>query len=217
MIDRNEIDEKAREFEIKTTDVQRDYVFGWILFAIYNNPYLSKLLILKGGNCFRKAYFPSTRFSSDLDFSTQEAIDLSRFEQELDNCCRTAQEASGIRFVAERNSFKEYQRAQLGKNTDRKIYKGKVFFVDFYGNNSSIEISIRMDVTEFDKIHLPTNAAPLIHPYTDADNCAVELNCVSLEENIASKLKCLLQRRHSHDLYDLVYAAFFNSDIELVS
>ena len=38
---------------------------------------------------------------------------------------------------------------------------------------------------------------------------------MAIEESIASKLKCLLQRRHSHDLYDLVYAAFFNNEIEL--
>jgi len=215
MIDRNEIDSKASEFEINTSDVQRDYVFGWLLFAIYNNKYLSDLLILKGGNCFRKAYFPNTRFSSDLDFSTQQALDLDRLEREIEICCRVAQDVSGIQFVTERNSFKESKRANLGKNVDRKIYKGKVFFEDFYGKKSTLEISVRMDVTEFDKIYMPISEVPIIHPYSDGDKCQVALRCVAIEEGIASKLKCLLQRRHSHDLYDLVYAAFFNEEIDL--
>lgn len=215
MIDREEIDQKADEFEINSSNVQRDYVFGWLLFAIYNNDYLKNLLILKGGNCFRKAYFPNTRFSSDLDFSTEQAIDLDKLATEIENCCSVAQAVSGIDFVTERNSFQEAKRANLGKNTDRKIYKGKVFFKDFYGQKNALEISIRMDVTEFDRLYLPVSSVPLIHPYSDASQCVVDLKCVAIEEGMASKLKCLLQRRHSHDLYDLVYAAFFDDRIEL--
>jgi predicted nucleotidyltransferase component of viral defense system len=215
MIDRDEIDSKAQEFEIHTTNVQRDYAFGWLLFAIYNNAYLSNLLILKGGNCFRKAYFPNTRFSPDLDFSTQQALDLDRFVAEIEACCRVAHVVSGINFIPERTSFEEAKRANLGKNTDRKIYKGKVFFEDFYGVKSTIEISVRMDITEFDRLYAPVTETPIIHPYSDAEKCQVLLRCVSVEESIASKLKCLLQRRHSHDLYDLIYAAFFNDAIDL--
>lgn len=105
MIERDEIDAKASEFEIHTSNVQRDYVFGWLLFAIYNNAYLSNLLILKGGNCFRKAYFPNTRFSSDLDFSTQQSLDVDQVATEIAACCDVAGELSGIRFVVERDKF----------------------------------------------------------------------------------------------------------------
>lgn len=47
--------------------MQRDYVFGRLLTAIY-------ILVLKGGNGFRKAYFPNMRFSADLDFGTESAV-----------------------------------------------------------------------------------------------------------------------------------------------
>ena len=171
MIEKDEIDAKASEFEIHTSNVQRDYVFGWLLFAIYNNAYLADLLILKDGNCFRKAYFPNTRFSSDLDFSIQSALDIDRVIDEIAACCEVAGEHSGVRFVAERSSFKEAACANMGKNTDRKTYKGKVFFEDFYGAKSSIEISVRMDVTEFDRLYMPVSEVPIIHPYSDADRC----------------------------------------------
>lgn len=71
MIGKDEIQEKGREFGIHVADVQRDYVFGWILSALYSHTALRDVLILKGGNCFRKAYFPNARFSNDLDFSTE--------------------------------------------------------------------------------------------------------------------------------------------------
>ena len=63
MIEKAEIKAKAEEFGIHESNVQRDYVFGWLLAGIYLASELRNLLILKGGNCFRKAYFPLTRFS----------------------------------------------------------------------------------------------------------------------------------------------------------
>jgi hypothetical protein len=53
----------------------------------------------------------------------------------------------------------------------------------------------------------------LIHPYSDLPDCAADIRVVALEEALADKLKCLLQRRSSFDLFDLVYSIFVNNDI----
>jgi predicted nucleotidyltransferase component of viral defense system len=74
VISKDEIEAKSEEFGIHVSNVERDYVFGWLLVGIYSGP-LGERLVLKGGNCFRKAYFPHTRFSNDLDFSVSTAID----------------------------------------------------------------------------------------------------------------------------------------------
>lgn len=58
LITRDEIEQKSSEFGIHVANVQRDYVFGWFLVAIYAATALKDVLILKGGNCFRKVYFP---------------------------------------------------------------------------------------------------------------------------------------------------------------
>ncbi len=64
MIGRSEIESKAQEFRVPIANVERDYVFGWLLTGIYLRAgYLHNLLVLKGGNGMRKAYFPYTRFS----------------------------------------------------------------------------------------------------------------------------------------------------------
>ncbi|MDX0568328.1 hypothetical protein GOD83_31255 [Sinorhizobium medicae] len=76
MIERDEIEAKAKEFDIHHANVERDYVFGWLLKSIFENEYLRTRLIFKGGNCLRKAYYPQTRFSSDLDFSTTSSVDV---------------------------------------------------------------------------------------------------------------------------------------------
>ena len=51
MITKSEIEAKAEEFGIHISNVERDYVFGWLLCAIYSASPLGKTLILKGGNC----------------------------------------------------------------------------------------------------------------------------------------------------------------------
>lgn len=35
MIDRSEIDQKSVELGVHSSDVQRDYVFGWLLSGMY--------------------------------------------------------------------------------------------------------------------------------------------------------------------------------------
>lgn len=56
------------------------------------------------------------------------------------------------------------------------------------------------DVTEFDRLHLPVQTRRLIHPYSDAADCNAEVRVVKLEEALADKLSCLIQRRYSFDL-----------------
>jgi hypothetical protein len=63
-----------------------------------------------------------------------------------------------------------------------------------------------MDITRFDKVLLPIQKVNLIHPYSDAGDVMCVIRCMKLEEIIATKLKCLLQRQHAPDLFDYVYS-----------
>lgn len=55
----------------------------------------------------------------------------------------------------------------------------------------------------------------LIHPYSDGSDCKATIKCVKLEELLATKLKCLLQRRRVYDLYDYIYSIFINKEIDV--
>ncbi|MFC1930147.1 nucleotidyl transferase AbiEii/AbiGii toxin family protein [Chloroflexota bacterium] len=65
------------------------------------------------------------------------------------------------------------------------------------------------------KIYLPIQNRFLIHPYSDENECKATIRCVQLEELLSTKLKCLLQRRRSYDLYDYIYSIFVNKDIDV--
>ena len=209
MIDRSEIEAKANEFAIHTSNVQRDYVFGWLLFGMYSGSPLGRALLLKGGNCFRKAYFPNTRFSRDLDFATQSAINQNSLREEFNRVCQLVQDQSGVLFDIDRNKVE----LQHGIDSQRSVYEVKLYFKDFYGNPEKFTISVSLDVTEFERIYLPPQKRFLIHPYSDSPACTAEIRCLKLEEMLAEKLKCLLQRREVSDLYDLGYSIFLNRDL----
>ena len=95
MITKDEIEAKAEEFGLHAANIERDYVFGWLLAGIYSTSSLKGALILKGGNCFRKAYFPHTRFSNDLDFSSTTVIQEANLTSELNSVCDFVQEQTG--------------------------------------------------------------------------------------------------------------------------
>lgn len=211
MIDQKEIKEKAVEFDIHHPNVERDYVFGWLLKSIYESDYLRPRLVFKGGNCLRKAFYRDTRFSADLDFSVNDGIDVEPMGEHINRACREAQAACGVEFLTERNTFA----AGRVVDSQRRSYKGRVYFTDFFGNQDNLTISVKLDVTDFDRLYLPVTKRQLIHPYSDAIACGAELNCMALEEVVANKLKCLIQRRHSHDLFDLVYSTFIDRSIQL--
>ena len=80
MISDKEIEAKAAEFQLRPLEVQKDYVYGWLLNGLFHRPALAAQLVLKGGNALRKGYLPDTRFSKDLDFSARQGIPLQALE-----------------------------------------------------------------------------------------------------------------------------------------
>jgi len=55
VIDRDEIEATSKLLGVHTSDVQRDYLYGWLLAGLYGgNPLVRDRLVLKGGNAFRK-------------------------------------------------------------------------------------------------------------------------------------------------------------------
>jgi predicted nucleotidyltransferase component of viral defense system len=211
MIERREIDQVGEDLGVNTSDVQRDYIFSWLLRGIFAESELGKILVLKGGNCLRKGYFPNGRFSGDLDFSCPRDVPTDRFTAELNRICQFVHHTAGVEFDTSRT----FSRPKRGADDDLQIVEARVYFRDFYGEESSIIISVRMDVTEWDRLYLPVQTRRLIHAYSDQQSCQAYIRCVKLEEQLASKMKCLLQRRHVADLFDLVYSSVIHPEIAL--
>lgn len=211
VISREEIDAKSAELGVGPSHVQRDYVFGWLLAGLYGESRLGDHLVLKGGNALRKGYFGNTRFSEDLDFAFPGRIDPQDFLDALNDIGRMAQARTGVQFHLDRTE----QLSRESINREQTVYTYRLFFTDFYGKSSNVPVSLHLDVTEFTRLQLPPRSRALIHPYSDHEACAAHVSVISLEEALADKLKCLLQRRSIHDLFDLAYSTFVNGEIQV--
>jgi predicted nucleotidyltransferase component of viral defense system len=206
MINKSEIETKAREFEIHTSNVQRDYVFGWLLFGLFTVSDLKDRIFLKGGNALRKGYLEQTRFSDDLDFGTPGDISPDVLMAEFQKVCLFIETNAGVTFRPDENRIKEKFSATEAPLDDLKVYEIRLYFCDFYGNSDHIRIKVSIDFTRYDKVLLPIQKTRLIHLYSDASAVQCEIRCMKLEEIIATKLKCILQRQHAPDLFDYVHS-----------
>ena len=209
MITQDEINDAAKKLDLHIANLERDYVFGWIISGLFQESSLASSLVLKGGNALRKAYFPLTRFSDDLDFSTAGGLDATVLLDELNRVCRFAEARTGVAFALDRNTIADVQQIDREKH----VYKARLYFKDFADLGDHITIKIRVDVTEYDRLHLPVQTRQLVHQYSDAADCAVPIQVIKLEEALADKLKCLLQRRYCFDLFDTVYAIFVANEL----
>jgi predicted nucleotidyltransferase component of viral defense system len=203
MISDAEIETKASEFRLRPLDVQKDYVYGWLLNGLFQRPALANQLVLKGGNALRKAYLVDTRFSKDLDFSARQALTQPVLERELREVCNFVSGQTGVAFV-DRMSIREKDFAI----PDIEALEVRLYFKSFYGEEN-LSLRTQLDITQFDRIYLPVQSRRLIHPYSDGDACGAMIMCHKLEEILASKLATLLHRRNPVDLFDLLYAIVF--------
>jgi predicted nucleotidyltransferase component of viral defense system len=208
VIAKEEIDGVAQDLQVNPADVERDYVFGWLLSKIYGGSPLGSRLVLKGGNALRKGYFPNTRYSGDLDFTTEGGFQPDELKRMLLDVCDAASKDSGVHFENDRAVVDEKSRVQK----DLQVLEARLYFHDFYGKPGNVIIKTQMDVTEYERLILPSATRPLIHLYSDRASCTADLRCVALEELLASKLKCLLQRRHVADLFDYAHWLAFGPE-----
>jgi len=211
VITRDELDAQVKAMQISRANVERDYVFGWLIGGLYAEDVMRGALTLKGGNALRKGYLPASRFSDDLDFSCASELDGDRLLGAFNDSCRYAQTRSGVNFDISRNRVVDHHEVERGKN----VYKLALYFKDFAGDARPVDIKVRVDVTEFDRLHLPIQSRNLIHQYSDSSEASVPIQVVALEEALADKLRCLLQRRYAYDLFDLVYAAFLSGELAI--
>jgi len=186
MIRSQEIKEKAREYGVPTSTIERDYAQNWLLKYLYHPD-----IILKGGTGIRKVYHENYRFSDDLDFSLAHPIKDKDLFTHINRAADKAKEEIGINFQIS---------SKLSKTETG--FRGKIYF-NIIQNVTGIPQSIKIDITNYDNeiILLPIGKKKIFHSYSDELNA--EIQAYSLEEIFAEKIRALIQRTRVRDLYDV--------------
>jgi predicted nucleotidyltransferase component of viral defense system len=201
MINKQDILDRAAEWQLRPEVVEKDYVLGWLLAAISSHSELQALWIFKGGTCIKKTYFETYRFSEDLDFTLVREAPYSEAAilEQLQAVARSAAEMSGLELPTDLiRVLPRHNKAGQDTFQGRLYYRGPLQRTQNYA-------SIIFDITNDETVVAEPVARTVFHPYSDGLPANVAVQCYSLEELLAEKTRALYQRTRPRDLYDVVY------------
>ncbi len=129
LIGRREILDVATPTSLQPQVVEKDYVLGWLLAGLYNQPELADDWIFKGGTCLKKCFFETYRLSEDLDFTLRNPAHLDRdfLAASLARIARWVYEETGLELPADRQDFDLYRNPRGNLSCRVKIpYRGPI-------------------------------------------------------------------------------------------
>ncbi len=182
MIGKQELLERAGEWNLRPEVVEKDYVLGWLLAAASQHAVVRDYWILKGGTCVKKCFFETYRFSEDLDYSLLPAApyDAASIASTLRELAESTSNLSGIRFSADQFTIKE-----------RKDKFGRVTFEGRVGYQGPLAVPnwprILFDITQHEPVLVPTASRGVLHPYSDRLPETTGVRTYAFEELLAEK------------------------------
>jgi len=199
MISKQDILDRATEWQLRPDVVEKDYVLGWLLAGISSTSMRSHW-IFKGGTCIKKCYFETYRFSEDLDFSLlpEGAYSAAALVGCLQELATVVRDLSGLTFLPEVVEVKQRQNKQ-----------GQITFEGKLGYRGPLEYpgspKIRFDFTQHEPVIEPPASRKVLHPYPDELSNNASVQAYSFHELLAEKIRALVERSRPRDLYDVVH------------
>lgn len=196
MITRVELQERANKAGLAEQVVEKDYVIGWLLWAIGSEPDLSDSWVFKGGTCLKKCYIETYRFSEDLDFTVipSGSLDANRMKDALDHAVSRATDESGIDFRP--------GATRMDVGADGSSAEGRVYYV---GPRNGPMARVKIDLRSDEHVARPSVLRPITHPYSDSLPSPAQVRCYGFEELFAEKIRAMGERSRPRDLYDIIY------------
>lgn len=206
MILQKEIAAKAEQAGVAKTVMDKDWVLGHFVAAIFSEPDIKKQMLFKGGTCLRKCWFPRYRLSEDLDFTTRSE-DFELTEHHLKKICEKLDVHAGIKTHIVSLKSIVFQ--------DKKV--GYEAIVKYWGADHPRNIvpapperwqtKIKVEVICYEQLVFESAEKELFHPYSDSVLSVGAVPCYRIEEVLSEKVRALIQRSYTapRDFYDIWY------------
>ncbi len=204
MIIQKEILKISKNLGIQSFVLDKDWVLGHFLNAMFDFEEVKENFVFKGGTCLKKCYFPDYRFSEDLDFTLLDKslkIDKKFFDR--------------IIIDAEKNSGANFHLKEIKSQIYRDIPQGYEITILFWGadhkpNQKPLPVNrwktkIKLDISFSEKIILKPEFKSIFHLFSDSKIIRNKVPVYPINEIAAEKLRSLLQRNRPRDIYDLYY------------
>jgi len=206
MILQKEIATIAEHAGVTKTVIDKDWVLGHFIAAIFSIPDIKRNLIFKGGTCLRKCWFPNYRFSEDLDFTSLSG-NFEFTEKHLTEICGQVEGHTGIRA--------HIVSLQPILYRDKKV--GYEAVVRYWGADHSRNESppiparwhtkIKIEIILYEQIIFAPVEKEISHPYSDRLLPIGKIRSYGIEEVLSEKIRALVQRSYTapRDYYDIWY------------
>jgi len=201
MINREELLEFAREFQLEPNVVEKDYALGWLLAGIANHPALRNTWIFKGGTCLKKCFFETYRFSEDLDFTLRDPahLDVGFLTNTFAEIANWIYDTSGLELPSETHKFEVFTNPRGSFSAQGRVgYRGPL-------GRAGDPPRMKLDVVHDEIVVLDPIRRPVHHPYSDCPDNGIDVLCYAFEEVFAEKVRALAERLRPRDLYDVVH------------
>ncbi len=191
---------------VPKSTVDKDWVLGHFIDALFSIEELRTVLIFKGGTALRKCWFENYRFSEDLDFTcinpdfVLTGEHLKAVCELLWNCIELPTHIESLRELRHKDSKMGYEAnirfwgADHSRNENPPVAE-------------RWQTKIKIEITTHELMVFQPVQKVISHPYPDSLSADAQVTCYSLEEVVAEKLRALIQRSYTapRDFYDLWY------------
>ncbi len=201
MINREELLEFAREFQLEPNVVEKDYALGWLLAGISNNSALRDAWVFKGGTCLKKCFFETYRFSEDLDFTLRDPahLDVQFLTDTFAEIAQWIYDTSGLELPGETHKFEVFTNPRGSLSAQGRVgYRGPL-------GRAGDPPRMKLDLAHDEILVLEPVRRPVHHPYSDCPENGIDALCYAFEEVFAEKVRALTERLRPRDLYDVVH------------
>ena len=218
MILKKEIETNAESNGVAKSTIDKDWVLGHFIDAIFSFSGWRNQLIFKGGTCLRKCYFSTYRFSEDLDFtSINKEFELTKIN--LSEIIQIITERTGIPLhISELKPLKH--KDQLTG------YKAMIKFwgADHPKNQTPPPperwtSSVKIEIILYEQMIFPVEQREVNNPYSDSlSEIPLIIPCYAIHEVLSEKLRALIQRSYTapRDFYDIWYLSKKSENIDWV-
>ena len=175
--------------------IEKDYVLSKALTAIAQSDLAKAALVFKGGTALKKCYYPTWRYSEDLDFTASRMLSPAQIHRLFQEVASSVGTTFGLPL-----RVSEY--SQYPKDTDRiASAQLKLSYDGPLRQSSGQKNNIRIDVALDETVVLEPVPRSVFQEY--ADDIEVAVAVYPLEEIVAEKLRSIIQRGKSRDYYDV--------------
>ena len=216
MILKKEIEKIALQENVSRSTVDKDWVLGHFIDAIFSIPLCRDSLVFKGGTCLKKCYIPDYRFSEDLDFTSINP-DFVLDRQLLQEIAELITQKVDIQLFID--SIKELKHKEMPTGYAAII---KFWGADHQKNQAPPPperwaTSVKIEIILYEKMLFPVSLRPITHEYSDLLSLADQpIPCYDLQEVMSEKLRALIQRSYSapRDYFDIWYLSKKLTELE---